>query len=217
MKDNLRLKKIVGMIDKGMVVADIGTDHAFLPVMLVRDGISDRVYACDVAQGPLQAAKENIAHFQMTDKITTILTDGLRDVPSDVNCIVIAGMGFVTAKGILERDFDRLKQMKQIVVEVNRDTVSMRKWISQKCFTIKDEVYVNDRNHDYVTICFDTSYHVPYTEEECILGPVLIQKKEKEYMAYIAARIAKMEHILSVSGNENELLQKELFILKNYN
>ena len=87
------------MIDKGMVVADIGTDHAFLPVMLVRDGISDHVYACDVAKGPLQAAKENIAHFQLTDKITTILTDGLRDVPSDVNCIVIAGMGFVTAKG----------------------------------------------------------------------------------------------------------------------
>ena len=215
MKENLRLKKIAEMVQKGMIVADIGTDHAFLPVMLVRDGISSKVYACDIAQGPLKAAKETIENAGLSGNISTVLCDGLNDVPDDANCIVIAGMGFVTASGILERGMARLDHMKQIIVEVNRDTVSMRKWISEHGFTIVDEVYVNDRNHDYVTISFNTSHHEPYTEEECILGPVLLSRKEKDYMEYLNRRISKIEHILSVSGNENELLKKELSILCN--
>lgn len=215
MKENLRLKKIAEMVQKGMIVADIGTDHAFLPVMLVRDGISSKVYACDIAKGPLKAAKETIENAGLTDNISTILCDGLNDVPEDVNCIVIAGMGFVTASGILERGIKRLDNMKQIIVEVNRDTVSMRRWISEHGFTITDEVYVNDRNHDYISISFNTSMHRPYSEEECILGPVLFSRKEKNYMEYLNRRICKIEHILSVSGNENELLKKELSILCN--
>lgn len=215
MKENLRLKKIAEMVQKGMIVADIGTDHAFLPVMLVRDGISNKVYACDIAEGPLQAAKETIEKARLSDHISTILCDGLNDVPEDVNCIVIAGMGFVTASGILERGMDRLDSMKQIIVEVNRDTVSMRKWISAHGFTIMDEVYVNERNHDYVSISFNTSQHKPYSDEECILGPVLFSKNEKDYMEYLKRRICKIEHILSVSGNGNELLEKELSILRN--
>lgn len=216
MKENLRLKKIAEMVQKGMIVADIGTDHAFLPVMLVRNGISNKVFACDIAEGPLHAAKETIAEAGLTSQITTILCDGLNDVPEDVNCIVIAGMGFVTASGILERGMPRLENMKQIIVEVNRDTVSMRQWISEHHFTIIDEIYVNDRNHDYVTICFNTSFHESYSEEECILGPVLLLKRETDYMEYLKRRMQKIEHILSVSGNENELLKKELFILRNY-
>ena len=92
MKENLRLKKIAEMISKGMIVADIGTDHAFLPIMLVQNGISDRVYACDVAEGPLKGARENIAKSGLSDRISTILTDGLHDVPMDTDCVVIAGM-----------------------------------------------------------------------------------------------------------------------------
>lgn len=215
MKSNLRLQKIAEMVQKGMIVADIGTDHAFLPVMLVRNGISSRVYACDIGEGPLKAAKETITEAGLTSEISTILCDGLNGVPKEVNCIVIAGMGFVTASGILERGMNRLDNMKQIIVEVNRDTVSMRRWISEHGYTILDEVYVNDRDHDYVTICFNTLNHRPYSDEECILGPVLFAKKEKDYLAFLDRRMHKIEHILSVSGNGNEVLKKELSILQN--
>ena len=214
MKENLRLKKIAEMISKGMIVADIGTDHAFLPIMLVQNGISDRVYACDVAEGPLKGARENIAKSGLSDRISTILTDGLHNVPMDTDCVVIAGMGFVTARGILERDMDRLSKLERIIVEVNRDTVEMRRWISEHGFTITDEVYVRDRGHDYVTIGFTTAPHVSYNEKDIVLGPVLMKRKDPDYLNYLKEREKKLVHILAVSGNGNGQIQKELSIIR---
>ena len=216
MADNRRLAKIASMIKKGMITADIGTDHAFLPIMLVRDGICEKVYACDVAEGPLQAARTNIAARGMQDCITAILTDGLQDVPQDTQCAVIAGMGFQTAKGILERAQSRLDDLKQIIVEVNRDTVSMRRWISDHGYTIVNETYVNDRGHDYVTIDFNTEKHEPYRIQDLVLGPVLKTEGKQEYAEFLKRRAEKIRQILSVSENGNPSLKEELSILDSF-
>lgn len=216
MAENIRIEKITDMVHKGMIVADIGTDHAFLPILLVRNGISEKVYACDIAQGPLQAAEKNIEKAGFQDQITTILTDGLAGVPEDVSCIVIAGMGKVTAVGILERSMDRLSAFEQIIVEVNRDTIPMRRWISEHGFTIADEMHVQDRGHDYVTIDFNTDPHEPYSEQEMILGPVLMKRKSPAYMKYLQARKDKLEHILSVSNHPKQDMMDELSVIRQF-
>lgn len=209
---NRRLEKIASMVQKGMITADIGTDHAFLPIMLVQEGICEKVYACDVAKGPLQAARDHIASAHLSSCITTILTDGLKDVPMDTKCVVIAGMGYQTARGILEREMKRLYDLKQIIVEVNRDTVSMRRWISDHGFTIVNETHVYDRGHDYVTIDFNTKPHAPYSLEDLIAGPILKSSKDEEYMAYMKRRADKISHILSVSDHDS--LKEELSIIE---
>ena len=213
---NRRLEKIASMVQKGMITADIGTDHAFLPIMLVTEGICEKVYACDVAKGPLQAADTNICAKGLQSSITTILTDGLQDVPEDTQCVVIAGMGYQTARGILERAISRLDALQQIIVEVNRDTVSMRRWISEHGYTIVNETYVYDRGHDYVTIDFNTQKHEPYSILDLILGPVLKTEGNEEYAAFMKRRAEKIRHILSVSENGNPSLQEELSIIESF-
>ena len=67
-----RLKTAADMVRKGVVVADIGTDHAYLPSYLVLSGICPRALACDLRKGPLENAAETLEHWNIADKITPV-------------------------------------------------------------------------------------------------------------------------------------------------
>lgn len=197
------------MVMKGVTAADIGTDHAFLPILLIQHHICSKVYACDVAEGPLCAAKENIQKAGLDNEIVTILSDGLHNVPEDADACIIAGMGCLNAVQILEAASHRIQNMKQIIVEVNRDTAKMREWISSHHYTIMDEIYVNERNHDYIVIAFLPQEHAQYTKEEILLGPVLMQRREPAYLDYCQRTRTKIDHILQQSQG-NAYQQKEV-------
>lgn len=210
---SIRIQKIADMVQKGMIVADIGTDHAFLPVYLVQNGIAPKAYACDISEGPLRSARMNIAEAGLSDQIPVIQSDGLDHVPADTQCIVIAGMGFETARGILERNRDRVRNFSRIIVEVNRDTVEMRQWISDHHGTIDNEVYIHEKKHDYTAISFRPVYHACYSEAEILFGPVLLQKEDPEYLDYLKRQKRKLELILEKSGGkapEAERIRREL-------
>ena len=182
---------------KGVVAADIGTDHALLPVSLVRREICPKVYACDISEGPLASARKTIAGAGLQDQIEVILSDGFDHVPMDTECAVIAGMGYYTAAAILEKASGRLDVLKQIIVEVNRNVREMREWISSHGFTILDEAHVSDRGFDYIIISFNTQPHAPYTETELECGPVLMQRGSEAYYDYCSRTIAAQEKILA--------------------
>ena len=213
---NIRIEKIAGMVHEGMIVADIGTDHAFLPVFLIRNGTVPKAYACDISAGPLQAAEKNISAAGFSDRIQVIQSDGLDHVPQDTEVIVIAGMGFETASGILEKYPERLRKFDQMIVEVNRDTIRMRKWISAHHFTIDDEIYVNEKGHDYIAVSFTAEHHDPYEESEIFFGPVLMQKKDPAYMDYLKRRIKDLRMILEKSSGKAPQAENIKKILKQY-
>ena len=88
-----RLKCVASLVNKGARVADIGTDHAYLPIYLVQNGISNKVYACDVRKEPLRRAQLHIDEYGLSDKITTQLCDGLKGInKGDVDTVTICGM-----------------------------------------------------------------------------------------------------------------------------
>lgn len=212
---SIRIEKIAGMVHKGMIVADIGTDHAFLPVELVQKGIIPKAYACDVAEGPLRTAHSNISMAGLSEKIPVILSDGLEKVPDDAQCIVIAGMGYETARKILEADLDRLKNFRQIIVEVNRDTVEMRQWISDHHGTIDNEIYISEKKHDYIAISFTTEYHASYNEAQILFGPVLMQNGDPAYLDYLKRQKEKMERVLEKSHGRSpaaEQMKREIAV-----
>lgn len=193
---------------KGVTVADIGTDHALLPILLIENKTCPKVYACDVAKGPLMAAKTNIRKAGLSELIPTVLSDGLKNVPADADACIIAGMGCMTAVEILEASFGCLSHKKQIIVEVNRDTIKMRAWISDHHFTMEDEAYICDRDHDYIVLSFSPKEHVSYTKEELIIGPILIQRKDHDYLNYCKKQKEKIDAILDQSkGNAFHLAQ----------
>ena len=87
-----KLEAICNLVD-GNVVADIGCDHGYLAIYLALKKQNIYVYACDVRQSPLNMAKKNALKYGVKEKICFIISDGLRNVPKDVNCVVVAGMG----------------------------------------------------------------------------------------------------------------------------
>ena len=89
-----RLYAVAGLVTEGASVADIGTDHGYVPIYLVEEGIARKALALDVNRGPLERARMHIVGHGLGDKIETRLSDGLREIrPGEVDTIIVSGMG----------------------------------------------------------------------------------------------------------------------------
>ncbi|MCI2153120.1 MAG: class I SAM-dependent methyltransferase [Solobacterium sp.] len=194
---NQRLKAISALVPSGTILADIGTDHGYLPIDLVKRGICPKAYACDVAEGPLSAAKTNIASEHLEGKVFAILSDGFNQVPEDADCAVIAGMGWYTAQAILERAEERLPSFRRIIVQVNGDTDLLRKWISDRRKTIHEECMVNDRGKVYTAVSFSMQEHAPYADREILLGPCLLNERSPLFLEDCQKQAELLSMILS--------------------
>ena len=110
-----RLKLAVSFIEKGRKVADIGTDHGYLPIHLIREGVSCEVIAADMRKNPLEKAKKNAESYMVADKISFRLSDGLSSFDKgEVNAYVICGMGGTVIKKILQKALAEDKLMSGI-------------------------------------------------------------------------------------------------------
>ena len=122
---------------EGAVVSDIGTDHAYLPLYLIRNGLCSRVYASDIASGPISRAAQSIRGFE--DRIFLSVGDGLNAVPEqETDCIVIAGMGGDTIEHIIEAcgwSFDG----KVLILQAMSKIPELRKWLWERGFDVTDE------------------------------------------------------------------------------
>ena len=100
-----RLETIANLVPQGCVLADIGTDHAYLPVWLLEKQRISRAIAGDIAAGPCQAARTTVAQFGQHKHVEVRQGSGLKVLsPGEADCIAIAGMGASTIISILEND-----------------------------------------------------------------------------------------------------------------
>ena len=177
-----RLSMIASMVKQCNSVADIGSDHAYIPCALVLNNQCAFAVAGDIAQGPLEQAKANIAKYDLIGKVKPVLSNGLEAIEA-VDTIIIAGMGVVTAIEIMDAQLDKIKQAKQVIVQVNKDPFTLRHWINDHHFTIDDEACVYE-DHDYVAISFNAATKSVYTDQQCYLGPILQTLKDKNVQTY---------------------------------
>ena len=129
---------------------------------------------------------------------------------------MIAGMGFYTAKRIMEEAGCRLDAFREIIIEVNRDIVPLRQWISDHSYTCTKEKLIHDRGYAYIAIAFHTGKGKPLSDEEILTGTSFLDKECEEYIAYCQNEIHKIEKILSVCSKEDERIpslqyKKDLF------
>ena len=112
-----RLRLIAGLIKKGSKVADIGTDHGYLPIFLVKSGITDRVIAMDVRKGPLKKAEDNTRAFCVSDQIELRLSDGLAALEKgEADTVTISGMGGRLIQSILTNGMEKLDKSTRLIV-----------------------------------------------------------------------------------------------------
>jgi tRNA (adenine22-N1)-methyltransferase len=135
-----RLKAIAEQVSDGMVFADVGTDHAYIPIYLVNMEICKYGFASDIRKGPLDRAKQNIVKYGCNGGITSILTDGLKGLPLyDIDIIIIAGMGGETIINMLEEASGLLKIGTKLVIQPMTDLKEVRQYVYGHGFQIVSE------------------------------------------------------------------------------
>ena len=192
-----RLASAVPFVTQGARVADIGTDHAYLPIYLVEKGIASAAIACDVNRGPLDSAVANIREAGLSDQIETLLADGLHGVenfaPTDV---LIFGMGGELIVRILsEAPWIRRGDVNLILQPMSR-AATLRRWLVENGFAITDEaISLEDRYYQTVVARY-CGEKTAYTACECQVGRRNIESRPPLFEGLLRHEIAVLETIL---------------------
>ena len=198
-----RLECVASLVPAGARVADIGSDHAYLPAALVLDGKIDFAIAGEVVKGPYENAVHEIKDHQLEGKVIPRLADGLAAIePADkVDTITIAGMGGSLIASILEKGKDKLTEIKRLVLQPNVGESQLREWLMNNHYQIMTEKIIEEDNHIYEIIVAEPSV-VPfrYSKYELDFGPFLLEnkgpvfrKKWQEYLQREAHVIDQMQ------------------------
>lgn len=147
---NKRLQALADLVPKGCIPLDVGTDHAFLPIYLVKNNICPKALASDISAGALEGAKANIKKYNVQN-ISIYLTDGLQNIPAEYDLIIISGMGAYNALHIL--DYKPLPN--NILLSVNNNLDILRKTMNKKGYKIKEEKIVYEKNKYYDLILYE--------------------------------------------------------------
>lgn len=212
-----RLEKIAGCIDC-KVLADIGTDHGYIPIYAVKNGKCERAIACDVNKGPLKSADENIATYGLSDKIETRLSDGLEALGrGEADTVVIAGMGGFLIRDILERGADRITDDTVLLLQPMVAVAELREHLCGNGYNIFGELLAREGGKFYNILCVNRG-KCEYTEKEILLGKDIEDDENyTDYVNFHKGVITKIINGLSKStGKEDEIaeLKRKLDIMK---
>ncbi len=175
-----RLAQIGQMVDSGSRLADIGTDHAYLPIALVKKGKIDFAIASDVARGPLENAKQDIKQANLEDKIETRLGSGLETLTQSdqIDTVVIAGMGGKLMTTLLENAYQENKIYPTLILEANISEPLVRKWLQDHKYQIVDEQIIEVAGHIYEIIKAKFGQEKAiFSKQELEFGPFLLKEK----------------------------------------
>lgn len=166
-----RLSCVAALVRPGSRLADIGTDHAYLPVVLVEAGTCPAAIASDIGQGPLEAARHTVTAAGLTSEIALRLGDGLATVqPGDVEDIAIAGMGGETIVAILQAAPWVKDPALRLVLQPMTRAEELRRWLLLNGFAILEERLVRDKRHLYPVMAVEYTGVSVEDELACYAG-----------------------------------------------
>lgn len=195
MKLSDRLQIIANYIGQGESVADIGTDHGFLPIVLSESGKCPHVVLSDINEGPLEKAKINIQKHCPGQEFDLRIGSGIRTIQAgEVDTIVIAGMGGLLIAEILGDDLDKAKSFKKLILQPRNAQDKLRRWLFENGFMIEDETLVRERKY-LCEILFVTpgrqekSLQLPENAIDYEISPILFRKKDPLLVEFIENKI----------------------------
>ncbi len=190
-----RLEAVASLVRRGRRVADIGTDHAYLPVCLVQSGVTDFAIAADLRKGPLENAKKAVEEAGLEDKITLRLSDGLTQInPDEADEIVIAGMGGILIAQIIENAPWLQKGDKHLILQPMSHPEVLRKFLVTNGYNILCETVCEDAGKLYcvmsVEFCGEYIKRPAFYE---YYGEILRCKTElaNTYLSNLAFRLSR--------------------------
>lgn len=195
-----RLQAIYDLVPQSNVLADIGSDHAMLPIALVLNGKVTRAYASEINEGPYEATVKNIEKYEVENYVTAVLSDGISELSKDVTTISICGMGGSLIVDILDKDKDKLESVTTLVLEPNNNEESVRIWLMNNGFEVAFEKLIEEDGRFY-EIIKAVKGNVSYSKEELLFGPVLLKEKSE---VFVTKWSNHRDYLLRVMGNIND-------------
>lgn len=209
MKLTQRLQAVADYVKKGSVVADIGTDHGYLPIYLTKHQISPKVYASDVNQGPLDSARLQVGIHKQEEFIQLFLSHGadkLRHLAVDQ--VVIAGMGGGLIAEIIQNNADFFQKVDSIILQPMTGQRDLREFLLQNGYSILDENLAKEKHHLYqiLLVSYGKNQEEPWNEMELHVGKRLLEKGHDLLPVHLAKQVRKWTEILEqCQGKENEM------------
>jgi tRNA (adenine22-N1)-methyltransferase len=190
-----RLATIAECVPKGSKVVDVGTDHAYIPIYLIKNSFIKTCIATDINNGPLKKAKLNM-QLHKVENIELKLTNGLQGVKcGEADTIIIAGMGGYLMIDILQNSLELVKSAKKLILQPQQDITQVRKFLHHIGFKIEDEVFIQD-DEKYYTVITAVLGNEKYDHEyDYVYGKVLINKKAALFKVWMQQKQQKLQEI----------------------
>lgn len=153
MRLSVRLQTVASYVRKGSRVADVGTDHGYVPIYLIKEGIAEAALAMDVREGPLERAREHIRSYGLEGRIKTRLSDGLEQLRAgEADTVVIAGMGGELMIHILEEGMHVWETVDHWVLSPQSEIDKVRRYLEQNSFSLLDETMLVEEGKYYTVM-----------------------------------------------------------------
>lgn len=205
-KLNERLQSVAKFVLSGRTVADIGTDHSYLPVYLIVNGICPSVIATEKSRGPFENACQLVELLSLDRKIDMRLGLGLTVLwPGEASTITIAGMGGYVIRDILEASPNVAAASRRMVLQPQKNAPMLRQFLQQSGWRIVAEDIALDHGYYYEIIAAERG-HMRLTEDENLFGPCLLGDPHPLLPQYLGLQLADMQTLLEQlkdkEGNE---------------
>jgi len=206
---SIRLKAIVNMIEECDSVIDVGTDHGYVPIYLVKNGVIKSAIASDINRGPVDKARKNIIQNNVQEQISCRMGSGLSTVnKGETEIAIIAGMGGNLIRDILEADLEVVKQFKYMILQPVQNAEVLREYLYITGYDILDEEICKDDGKFYEII------KVKYNTKPVILddiyyeiSKILLDKKNTVMQSFIEYKLQKYLKVY-YSLNDDTILSK---------
>lgn len=212
MKLSNRLKSILELIPQNSILADIGTDHGYIPRELIENKICKFVIATDISAPSLEKTKEMVRNKNLDKKIDTRLGDGLSPIkPFEVDIVLIAGMGGILISEILTRAKQKLDTYETYILQAMVGGYELRKYLVNNGFKIVDEKLVKEDDNIYEIIVAKRGLQTFSKDIDYEISPLLLEKDHPLLREMILSKIKQKEEIIEeIKGIQTERTKSRL-------
>lgn len=197
-KLSARLSAVASLVKAGSYLADVGSDHAQLPLYLISSGKISYAMAIDNKMGPFLRMKQNVEAAGFKNQIYCSLSSGINEIRTDIDTVAICGLGGILTCELLEQHPDKLENVKHIIVDPHRDLRAVRERVTALGYYIEDERMVYEDKIYYSIMLFSKGVPPkPYTETDLCLGPVLRRRREPVFLSFLEEQRKKISDILN--------------------
>ena len=206
-----RLTAVAGLVTEGASVADIGTDHGYVPIYLMKNKIAVKAIAMDINRGPLERARMHIIGHGLKGKIETRLSDGLEKIePGEVDTIIAAGMGGGLVIKILEEGKEVVKLLHACILQPQSEIIKVRKYLNNNGFIIETEEMVEEDYKFYPMMRVVHGKPEAYEEYEYLYGKRLLEMKHPVLKKYLLREKEIQESIVrQLTASKESISAKE--------